>query len=238
MRSRIHDAYALRSPALSYSPGDSVCRITMTSRGTRILGPDLGREIDCDMIPLLRPKSGSSTDFRLRQLRGTNGYGLFKQLGQGYGGVDFVSYLGHKIQIYQKWTHWVKASTDAKRKMMIPTTFEAVERFERNFSILFADLASVETHLGGYRIEITALGKTVRDAIQSIPSAQFDLNHWTRFGLFEQLLVEPSTILQACNHAKSQIAQKGYLNRRDSVKLTVEQKAVFVVEKLIKNDED
>jgi len=121
---------------------------------------------------------------------------------------------------------------------MIPTTFEAVERFERNFSILSADLASVETHLGGYRIEVAALGKTVRDAIQNIPSAQFDLNHWTRFGLFEQLLFEPSAILQACNHAKSQIAQKGYLNRRDSVKLTVDQKAVFVVEKLIKNDED
>jgi len=90
MRSSIHDAYALRSPESSYSPGDSVYRITMTSRGTRILGPDLGREIDCDMIPFLRPKSGSSTDFRLRQLRGTNCYGLFKQLGQGYGGVDFV----------------------------------------------------------------------------------------------------------------------------------------------------
>ena len=189
---------------------------------------DLGLTTDSDMIPLLRPKSRSANQFGQSQLSQANCYGLFKQLGQGYGGVDFVSHLGHKIQIYQKWTHWVKASTDAKRKMMIPTTFEAVERFERNFSILLVDLASVETRLGGYRIEITALGQTVRDAIQSIPSSQFNLNHWTRFGLFEQLLVDPVAILEACKHAKIQIAQKGYLNRRDSVKLTVEQRAVFV----------
>ena len=40
--------------------------------------------------------------------------------------------------------------------------------------------------------------------------------------------LRPTEVLDACNHSKRELALKGYLNLRDSVRLTDEQRAVFV----------
>ena len=189
---------------------------------------DIGRTVACQDIPLFKVKSGSNQDLRLRQIRGADCYGLFKHIGRGYGWVTFETYLDHKVTIYQRWTHFVKASMDSKRKLLIPLTFKSAERFERNFSILLSDLASVASQLGGYRIEITAVGRTFKDALRSVPNDQFELDHWTRFGLIEKISISPTEVLDVCNRSKRELALRGYLNRRDSVKLSDEQRAVFV----------
>ncbi len=85
--------------------------------------------------------------------------------------------------------------------MLIPLTFKSAERSERNFSILLSDLASVASQLGGYRIEITAVGRTFKDALRSVPNDQFELDHWTRFGLIEKISISPTEVLDVCNHS-------------------------------------
>jgi hypothetical protein len=189
---------------------------------------DIGRTCPGSLVRVVRPVARNPTNRSGRAARNFQGYPLFKMLGKGFGGVTFESYLDHHVQIYQRWTHWVKASVDAKRKLLIPSTFGQVERFIRNYSILVKDLVSVLPQLGGTRIEITLRGQTPSKCLQDIPLEQFTIGYWANKEVLNERTISPSVILAACEEAVTEVARHGFTNRRNSNQLSYDQKAVFV----------
>ena len=131
---------------------------------------DIGKTIRGNLVPVVKSISRDGTKLSGRARRNFQGYFVFKMLGLGFGEVTFESYLDHQVQIYQRWTpHWVKASVDAKRKLLIPYTFRQVGRIIRNYSIHVYDLDSVLPFLGVSRIEITLRGESPTKCLQGFP---------------------------------------------------------------------